>query len=109
MMQARLKEWLRSEMERRGWSTRMAAARAGLAHTTVAKALRSDETISVETCVALARVFGQPVINVLEMAEYVPSSPMEIKERRLLLHIFEELDEVKRGELLRYAMFLVGR
>lgn len=100
---------MRAEMKRRGWSTRMAAQRAGLAHTTVAKALRPDETVSVETCVALARTLGQPIINVLEMAEYVPPSPRETKERRLLMHIFDALDEDKRGELLRYAAFLSGR
>lgn len=108
-MQTRFKDWARSEMEKRGLSTRTTAIRAGLAHTTVAKALRPDETVSVETCVALARVFNQPVFNVLEMAGFVPPSPLETKERRLLLHIYDALDEERRGELLRYAAFLSGR
>lgn len=104
--QVELKNWVRQEKEKSGLTNREIAKKAGIAHSSVSRAMHPDEIIGAETCVRLAKVFNYPPAEVLEMAEILkPTQPAD-KQTRRLLHLFDQLPDDKKEQVMQYVQFI---
>lgn len=108
MQQEKLAEWLTEQIKRTGWSYREIGDRGGLPHSSVA-AVFEDRRVGLRIVSGLARAFGVPVVNLLELAELIPKSPPESRDTRLLTNIYYGLEDTERAELIRYAEYLRDR
>lgn len=102
--------WLLAQMERRGWTQRELARRAGLSHSTINFILNGRYTPKTATLVAIAQALTVPVSEVLqaagvdwgtqarydkvtwEIAQRSASLPEEL--RRYLLEVVRHLQDV---------------
>ena len=106
MAQEALIEWIHQQQERRGWSGRELARHMELPHSTVNRIFQDGEYAGLKVCLALARVFGVPIINVLELAELVPRRPPTSRESDLLHEIYSNLPRSRQMQLIEFAEFL---
>jgi len=74
-MNNELARWLASELEKRGWSIRETARRAGLSHTPIANILANRTNPGLDVLVKLADALGKSREDVFRMAGILPSLP----------------------------------
>jgi len=109
VVQKKLKQWVEEMQTANRLTMRELADRANLPHSSIARALNPNERVGVKVATALARAFGVPLENVLEMAELIPIKPESTNDSRLLLYIYERLDPDNRHALIEFAKHLQGR
>lgn len=109
MAQDELVEYVNDRMERRGWSLRELAQRAGLPHSTLHRMYDPQANLGPRACNGLARALGVPAVTIFEMAGLLPKRPPDSRDTELLRKIYYDLDENARQELVRYAEFLRDR
>lgn len=109
VVQPRLKQWLIEQMRRRGWSIRDTAERAAIPHTTIVRWLKDDNLIGTKHIEVIARLFGTPIENLYIMGDYIPDKRELNTDKRLLLHIYDLLDEAGKRDLLQRAEQLRDR
>ena len=105
-MQDELRDWLMDELQKRNWSIRELASRAGIPHSSISRLNSYNERIGFKTCVAIAGALNVPPISVLERAGLLQRVPQDTQETRLLKHIYQDLDEAGRRQLVEYAEVL---
>ncbi len=101
--------WLRHEIERRKWSLRETARRAGLSHTAVRNALSSAGAPTLDTYRGLSRAFDVPLEDVLRTAEVLPPSVVAQRDQRPMLDAgIRILPELPPGDLAAAVRMLRG-
>lgn len=103
----RLSEWLKAEMERRNLGHRELADRAGIAHSSVGRALDPEGTVSYTVCYKLAGALNANPVTVLEMAGLLPKMHPNQEGERDLIFLFRQLKPEGKDQALRYLQFLV--
>lgn len=106
-----LATWLNTEVNRRGWTLRGVAKKAGVSHTTIYKIANSERKPKAETCRALAIVFGLDPAEVLRMAGHLPplasrdSAPFQSDgpDLTVLIDIWNDLASGDRRLLVEMA------
>jgi transcriptional regulator with XRE-family HTH domain len=101
--------WLTLQMKECGWSSRETARRAELSPTLITNIVSQGDSPSFDTCAALARAFNKPVTELLHLAGLVPADPGYDSETEELLHLFRQLDDVGRQDLLDLALAKLQR
>lgn len=102
--------WLSEEMHKRGWSARELAARAGVAHSSIGRALDPDpeRAVGVQVATAIAKALGLPQEVVLRRAKILERRPEMTYETQFLVNVYERLAAVGRqDELMNYAEYLL--
>lgn len=100
--------WVNSELDKRGWSKRELARRAGLSHATVSKVMSGQNKITFDFCAAIARAFNEPPEMVFRLAGLLPPLPDSADPVvQKLEHIVSMLSPTQRRELLAFAEFRV--
>lgn len=105
-VQPQLKLWAARNRERYGLTIRGLASKAGISHSTAALFFKHDARLGFDACLAVASVFGTPLMTVLEMAELVPARPAETRETSLLIELYHRLDDGDKRELVNFAEYL---
>ena len=103
-----LSTWLREELDKRGWSIREIARRAGLVHGTVVGILNGRHP-GIETCRGIARALGVPTEEVLRRAGLLPPLPPRDEYIIELEHLARHLNTFDRRAAVDYLRYLHRR
>ena len=103
-------EWLRHEIEIRGWQVSDLARKAELSSGTLSRILSQERNAGPEVCVALARALGVPPELVFRRAGLLPEESEDPSEEddlslRELVEIVRRLPKSALEEVLNYALF----
>ena len=109
VVQPRLKAWLIEQMNKRNLSIRETGKRAKIPHTTILRWLNEDIRVGHKHIESLAVLFGVPVENLYIMGDFIPEKRELRAEHRLLIHIYDLLDEAGKRDLLQCAEQLRDR
>lgn len=102
-----LAEWLTAEMKKRNLGHRKLGEKAGIAHSSITRALDPSDTVSFEVCVKLAYALGTNPVTVLEMAGLLPRSHPNQAIERDLIFLFQQLRPEQKDQVIRYIRFLL--
>lgn len=102
----RLSGWLKAEMKRRNLSNRELAEQAGIAHSSVGRALDPEEPVSYAVCYKLAMALNINPATVLEMAGLLPRTHPKSAIERDLVFLFGRLTDEQKDQVLQYIRFL---
>jgi transcriptional regulator with XRE-family HTH domain len=65
-------EWLKSEMDKRGWNSADLSRRSGVYPAQISRILNKERGIGPESCLAFARALGVPPVEVFRRAGLLP-------------------------------------
>jgi len=65
-------DWLKSELKKRGWSSRELAGRAGLSSGSIAHVLRGERGAGFDVCSGIARALELPPEEIYRLAGLLP-------------------------------------
>lgn len=100
-------EWLTGQMEANNLGIRETAKKVGVSHPTISEMVTYGNMPSYETCVALAKAFNVPPLQVLQLAGMMPSSITEREAKLLELdHLYANATEEQRDRILEYIRFI---
>jgi len=99
-------EWVNSEVERRGWSFRETARRAGLSATAVSQVVGGQANPGLDFCIGLARALKIPPEQVLRRAGLLPPRAEGDELLDTLLHYYDLLSRGDQQRLLAIARSL---
>lgn len=102
-----LADWLASEMKRRNLGQRDLGKVAGVAHSSVGRALDPLDTVSFQVCVKLAYALNTNPVTVLEMAGLLPRTHPNQAAERDLVFMFQQLNAEHKDQVLTYVKFLL--
>lgn len=111
MSNEELAEWLEAEMKKRGWKNRELARKAGIAHSSVGRALNPypDSLPGKKVLAAIARALRVPDEMVFRKAGVLSREPEHLTDHEMLIHVYEQLRRAGReGELMTYADYLLS-
>jgi transcriptional regulator with XRE-family HTH domain len=96
-----LSVWLVNKIKDRGWSIRELARRAGVSHTSVAKAVSGETRPSPGVCLGIAYAFGELPEDVLRLAGHLPPLPSAVAEEHEAVRILRSLPQAERSTVMR--------
>ncbi|MFW5942894.1 MAG: hypothetical protein ACOCXI_13925 [Chloroflexota bacterium] len=102
--------WLAQEMEKRGLTVRGLASKAGVAHSSVSRALdhHPERPIGVQVATKIGRALGIPQETILRRARILERRPEMTYDTQFLVNVYERLAAAGREEeLIKYAEFLL--
>jgi len=100
-------DWLHAELDKRGWSYREAARKAGLSHGSLSQVVNGRRP-GLTVCLALSKTFDYPLGQVLWLAGYIEqpqnrdplidelvhvAHPLSPKLKRALIQIARSMEE----------------
>lgn len=104
--------WLRQELNQRGWSYQDLADRAGFSKGAVGVVMSQRQNPGLEFCDGVAKAFHLPTEVVLRNAGLIRPSPNDVNidaEFQEVLDIFGDLSEENRKDALKYMQYLLER
>lgn len=102
--------WLEDRLRERDWSGRDLARRAGIAHSSVNRALHPnpDRRLGLKVVRAIAVTLGVPEDEAVRRAGLLPRLPGSSYDEQFLVFAHRQLSAAGRGdELVRFARFLL--
>lgn len=100
--------WLAEEIERRGWSMRELARRAGLSHATVSQVLSGQQAPTWGFCAAIAGPLDEPVDELFIRAGLKRRPPAPVQEEHEVVAIVRGLPADVRAWLMVMLRGLAG-
>ena len=95
--------WLDTHLTRLGWTDHQLAKNAGITHPVISKARRQIQTVGWEACIGIAQALDLPPEVVLRRAGHLPIPADQDDEAEELLHLFQQLPQDKKTDLLNIA------
>jgi transcriptional regulator with XRE-family HTH domain len=105
-MNDELVTYLTEEMERRGWSARELARRAGVSHTLISSTLAGTHTPGLKFCAGVARALDVAPETILRMAGKIPQRTTRKQLVDEILYYFDQMDEAEQLRLITIAFAL---
>ena len=104
-------EWLKRELNQRGWSQRELARRAGVSATAINDTINQKTRPGWDLCTAIARAFDMSEEEVFRIATLLPPLPdtEEGVTYQQLWDIVKRMSPEERGEVYRYARYRLQR
>ncbi|MBI9042889.1 MAG: helix-turn-helix transcriptional regulator [Anaerolineaceae bacterium] len=104
-MNEKFVEWIRKEIEIRGWTQAELARRSGLSSGSLNNIISGSRNPGIESCTAIAKAMRVKPDFVLKMAGLLPQSQDQPQNPRSmqLLNLFEELSEEHQAAFLELA------
>jgi len=99
-------QWLNKEIEKRGWSYREFARRAGVSVSAVSDVINTDRTPSLKFYRGVSQAFRLPLDDVLRHAGVLPTFDADDPRIGEMLYYFEQLPEDLQDYLLLTARAL---
>jgi transcriptional regulator with XRE-family HTH domain len=106
-------EWLEKRLERKGWTLRELAQRAGLTHAAISNVLNGQRNPGLKFCLGIADALDEPPELVMRRAGLLPELPAP---EGISAHTFNELMDIiynlpmdKQEDLLEIAWSLYQR
>ena len=102
--------WIWRELDERGWSARYLGRQLEVSYTHAARLANEEQPLTTEMCKRLATVFEMTEEDVMRKAGHLsplPDGYDRLDEQRLV-ELYRALDLEDRGQLLRFAEFLVA-
>ena len=104
--------WLWRELDKpeRGWSARYLGRLLGISYTHAARLANEEQPLTTEMCKRVAAVFERTEEDVMRLAGHLsplPDGYDRLDEQRLV-ELYRALDLDDRGQLMRFAEFLVA-
>lgn len=95
-------DWLHAELDKRGWSYREAARRAGLSHGSLSQVVNGRQP-GFTVCLALSKIFDYPLDQVLWMAGFIeqPQNGDPLVDE--LVHVAHSLSPKLKRTLIQIA------
>ncbi len=97
-----------AEIAKRNLGLREAAKVIGTSHPTLGRALAGDK-VTFEFAVQIAPFLHLSKEAAVRLAGLLPPVPESTAQSEQLLHLFEQMDEAKKEDLLFYARFLLQK
>jgi transcriptional regulator with XRE-family HTH domain len=106
-MNDKLTAWLSEETEKRNWSHRELARRAGISQTAVSTVIAGQRKAGWDFCAAIAKALNESPLKVFQLAGLLPPTPLseESPILRELWNLVQDMPEAEREEILKYARF----
>ena len=98
-------EWLNKQINARDWSQAKTASAAGISKATVSDLLSGKVKPGFDVSIGLANGFNLPAVEVLREAGLLPTVPARTAQHEQLLHLFDQLSEQEKKEVLGYVKF----
>ena len=108
-------DWLRAEIERKGWNQAELARRAGLSEAAVSRIMSKSKHSQIRrqpgrgACQGIARALEVPVSVVYPAAGYLPDAEPISRRRALIEFISEQMSEQEYSDLLDYIQFRLSK
>lgn len=102
--------WLAEQMDKRGLTVRGLAAKAGVAHSSVSRALDPEpiKPIGVHVATKIGRALGVPQETMLRRARILERRPQMTYDSQFLVNVYEKLEAAGRAdELINFAEYLL--
>ena len=96
-------EWLQDELSDRGWSGSELSRRSGVSQSAISLVLSGNRQPGTEFCDGIARAFKIPVDSVYRVAGLLPVKPSDDETVSEITHIYHNLTDENREDLLDYA------
>lgn len=96
-------EWLEGELNDRGWNSSELARRSGVSQSAISLVLNGERNPGNSFCDGIARAFKIPPDTVYQMAGLLPVKPNDDSTVSEITHIYHELNDENRQDLLDYA------
>lgn len=106
---SKLSDFLYEELERRGWSKRELARRAGVSNTQVTDVMNERTNPGADFCIAIARALGESPEAIMRLAEILPPLPSAVAKEREVISLFHRLDEHKQQSAIAMMSGLAGQ
>lgn len=110
---AEFAEWLEKRLERKGWTLRELAQRAGLTHAAISNVLNGQRNPGLKFCLGIADALDEPPEFVMRRAGLLPELPapegFSQETIRELIDIIYNLPMDKQEDLLEIAWSLYQR
>ena len=98
-------EWLSGKIVESGLSQRKVAERGGISPTSISDAISGKSPAGYEVCMGISRGLGIAPEVVLRKAGLLPTVPARTAQHEQLLHLFDQLSEQEKKEVLGYVKF----
>lgn len=98
-------EWLKDELEARGWKPAELSRRGAIDKAVVSRLLSAGRKPGPETCASIAQALELPEEDVFREAGLLPLKPLEPRGLSELVQIYTHACEEDRDDLLEYARF----
>lgn len=105
-MSDELRAWISQEKDRRGWSYRELARRAGISQSLVSRTVSGEVPPSADFCIRIAQALGEAPEKVLRLAGILPASDNDPTLTELQDTV-KNLPKKKRKQALDYLRFLL--
>ena len=102
--------WIWRELDERGWSARYLGRQLEVSYTHAARLANEEQPLTTEMCKRLASVFEMTEEDVMRKAGHLsplPDGYDRLDEQRLV-ELYRALSLGERGQLMRFAEFLVA-
>jgi transcriptional regulator with XRE-family HTH domain len=96
-------QWLLEMLKDRAWSQAELARRSGLSRTAISDVISEKAKAGNAFCRSVASAFHVPVDDVYRAAGLLPTKPEHDEKVSEIDHIYHELDDDNRQDLLEYA------
>jgi len=96
-----LPNWIRAQLDERGWRPADLARHAGLTNATLSRILNGTRQAGPEVCTAIANALGVPPEYVFRLAGLLPTLPPVVEQEKEALGLFRALDTQMRSVALR--------
>lgn len=95
---SKLSDYLNEQIERRGWSKRELARRAGISSAQVTDVLNERANPGFDYCAKVAGALGLPPEKLLRMAGILPALPPAASEEEEALYLFRQIGSHEHRE-----------
>lgn len=99
-------DFIKAEIERKGWSQARLAKAAKLDSAVISNILNEKRGMGWESARAIADALNIPAETMFRKAGLLPPVPAKTEQTDRLLYLFNQLDPDKKQDLLGYAEFL---
>lgn len=105
-METDFADWLRNQLEQRGWTQSELSRRSGVSPAQITRVLSGERGLGEKSISALAKALNLPVETVFRAAGLLPPPPSnEPPTLAEWIEIFMQADEKTREDLLNYAQY----
>jgi len=106
---SKLTEWLKQQLDSRGWTYNELGRRAELSSGTISNVMGDRTNPGLDFCIGVARAFGERPEMVLRLAGLLPPIPDAVDEESEILSIVRHLPPAKREAALDMLRGLAKR
>ncbi len=106
-----LLEWIRNELNERGWDQAELARRANITQAQISRVMSGTRNPGPEFCNGIARAFNIPPERVFRLAGFLPSYPEDLDRNNIaqLLEFYRGLSYEERLRLVEHARWVYER